>query len=596
MEKKSNALVVVAIDFGTTYSGYAYSFRSEYEKDHTKVYSNTDWRSGDGLVTPKTPTVILFTEDKKFCKFGYEAEQKYNTLLEEEEAEGWRYFRRFKMRLFRGEEKILGRTRADRITKNLMIEDEQGKPMPAIIVFAESIQYLKNHFLGNAQVQGLDLDPYKDIHWVLTVPAIWTDRAKQFMREAAKKAGIPDEMLTLAYEPEAAAIYCKELTVQKKEGAESSSLSSFEPGQQFLVLDCGGGTVDVTAYQVQNDGDLRELQRPTGGPWGGTYVDNQYTTFLRELFGDDIWSEYSKENPEDVLEILRKFEAKKKSVHASADDQTTISFPNSLFAKYQIAKNSISFEESLKKSRFAGTVKVKKDKLRFDHQLVKTFFRKPIDSIVTHVKELIHESKQNGRDIQIILMVGGFSDSSILSQRIISEFKRLTVICPKEAVNAIVKGAVIFGHNPNLISERISPLTYGISVNTAFNYKIHPEKLKVVYDGKEMCTDIFQPIVQIGHPIRVGKEIFKHTCLPTRALDTEATIEIYESSSECPMYTIDKGVRRLGDLTVSIPDTSKGKNRPIKVEVSFGYTEIIVCAFEEGTETQARAIFDCLLN
>ncbi|CAG2242871.1 unnamed protein product [Mytilus edulis] len=156
-------------------------------------------------------------------------------------------------------------------------------------------------------------------------------------------------------------------------------------------------------------------------------------------------------------------------------------------------------------------------------------------------------------------MVGGFSDSSILSQRIISEFKRITVICPTEAVNAIVKGAVIFGHNPNLISERISPLTYGISVNTAFNNKVHPAKLKVVYDGKEMCTDIFQPIVQIGHPIRVGKEIFKHTCLPTRAHDTEATIEIYESSSECPMYTIDKGVRRLGDLTVSIPDTSKGK-------------------------------------
>jgi hypothetical protein len=54
------------------------------------------------------------------------------------------------------------------------------------------------------------------------------------------KAGIDTELLTLAYEPEAAAIYCKELTVKKKEGAEGSNLKSFEPGQQFLVLDCGG--------------------------------------------------------------------------------------------------------------------------------------------------------------------------------------------------------------------------------------------------------------------------------------------------------------------------------------------------------------------
>jgi hypothetical protein len=53
------------------------------------------------------------------------------------------------------------------------------------------------------------------------------------------------ELLTLAYEPEAAAIYCKELTVQKKEGAEGSNLKSFEPGQQFLVLDCGGKRPNV---------------------------------------------------------------------------------------------------------------------------------------------------------------------------------------------------------------------------------------------------------------------------------------------------------------------------------------------------------------
>jgi hypothetical protein len=37
-----------------------------------------------------------------------------------------------------------------------------------------------------------------------------------------------------SYEPEAAAIYCKELTVQKKEDAEGSILKSFELGQQFL--------------------------------------------------------------------------------------------------------------------------------------------------------------------------------------------------------------------------------------------------------------------------------------------------------------------------------------------------------------------------
>lgn len=30
-----------------------------------------------------------------------------------------------------------------------------------------------------------------DIQWVITVPAIWTDAAKQIMRNAALKAGLP---------------------------------------------------------------------------------------------------------------------------------------------------------------------------------------------------------------------------------------------------------------------------------------------------------------------------------------------------------------------------------------------------------------------
>jgi hypothetical protein len=49
---------------------------------HTKISSNY-WKSGDGLVTTKTPTVILFDENGKFQSFGYEAEEAYTRLLEE---------------------------------------------------------------------------------------------------------------------------------------------------------------------------------------------------------------------------------------------------------------------------------------------------------------------------------------------------------------------------------------------------------------------------------------------------------------------------------------------------------------------------------
>lgn len=60
--------------------------------------------------------------------------------------------------------------------------------MLAVDVFAKVILYLKQHLLS--KVKSLDtnmqLSP-SDIQWVVTVPAIWDDKAKFFMRKAAEK-------------------------------------------------------------------------------------------------------------------------------------------------------------------------------------------------------------------------------------------------------------------------------------------------------------------------------------------------------------------------------------------------------------------------
>ena len=53
-------------------------------------------------------------------------------------------------------------------------------------MFAHSIRFLKEQALSVIRRETSD-DRFgmEDIQWVLTVPAIWTPRAKQFMREAA---------------------------------------------------------------------------------------------------------------------------------------------------------------------------------------------------------------------------------------------------------------------------------------------------------------------------------------------------------------------------------------------------------------------------
>ena len=95
----SDPILVAAIDFGTTFSGYAFSFRHDYLRDPLKISANNWIAEGQALVSLKTPTTILLKPDKSFHSFGYEAENKYSDLADDNKHEGWLYFRRFKMLL-----------------------------------------------------------------------------------------------------------------------------------------------------------------------------------------------------------------------------------------------------------------------------------------------------------------------------------------------------------------------------------------------------------------------------------------------------------------------------------------------------------------
>lgn len=87
--------VVAAIDFGTTYSGYAFSF----VRDSDSIHMMRKWEGGDpGVSNQKTPTTLLLKPNGEFHSFGFGARDHYHDL-EEGEAKKWYYFEKFKMSL-----------------------------------------------------------------------------------------------------------------------------------------------------------------------------------------------------------------------------------------------------------------------------------------------------------------------------------------------------------------------------------------------------------------------------------------------------------------------------------------------------------------
>ena len=87
--------MVGAIDFGTSYSGYAYSFH-----DTWKDIKRNRWHAGSrGLTSEKTATCILFDDDKKFRAFGFHAEDVFAADFCDKKPECF-FFRGYKMKLY----------------------------------------------------------------------------------------------------------------------------------------------------------------------------------------------------------------------------------------------------------------------------------------------------------------------------------------------------------------------------------------------------------------------------------------------------------------------------------------------------------------
>lgn len=573
-------LISAAIDFGTTFSGYAFSFRHEYERDPLQISANNWIAGGRTLVSLKTPSTILLHSDGTFHSFGYDAENKYSELTENEEHHGWLYFKRFKMLLHNNRE----------LRRSSMIQDINGKKMSAMTIFSMAIRYLREHLMEaiNRQMDGIDEEV---IRWVLTVPAIWDDSAKQFMREAAKEAGIAKDQLTLALEPEAASLYCMKQPMAKLSSVDrKTSFVEFEVGTKYMVIDIGGGTVDITLHEILPDRKIRELQAACGGSFGGTNVDSKFNQFLIKLFGNDVLTELKVKCMQDYLDLFRDFETKKRTIKPESDGRVNFRLP---FLLMEIYKNTTEedLSESIRNSSFSNTVIIRGDKMLIDAKIFKEFFKEAVDGVITSAEKAIKTTKE--LDISKILLVGGFSESQMLQSAIRHHFPGKTVVSPGDAGLAVLKGAVLFGHQPDTIKSRVMKYSYGVEVNEVFDPDIHPDIYKFWQARKSrwMCRNCFDPFVNAGDEVEVGSTVTR-TYGPEEKDSTEG-IGIY-ASSQVPRFITDSSCYRLGTMYIKMPNGGWPLDATLEVEMKFGGTEFTVKMTDEWFGDSYTDSFDFL--
>lgn len=359
----------------------------------------------------------------------------------------------------------------------------------------------------------------------------------------------------------------------------------------YIFYESLGGTVDITLHEIQKDGKIKELEQASGGAWGGTYVDQAFYDILEDLLGKQHFERYQRDHAADLMEIYSEFEHKKRGLESVTDKTTcarniSLTIPLSLKHFYKS-----TFDKDIEHSSGEGFVWCQ-DKLRISCQRFSDLFDVACTGIVNHIEKLLNLPRAEGTNT--ILMVGGFSESLYLQNKIKDSFKHIKIVVPIQAGLAVLKGAVLFGHDPSAISVRVARYTYGVNTCVKFDRRCHPQSKQVKIDDSWYCKGVFSKHVQKGDVIEIDKATEDHPYVPIHRDQKSISFKIFTSSEDDPKYTDDESCKYLGSLEVDISGLQRESEKSVRLKFIFGGTEFKVVGKIEDTDKEVDVKFQFL--
>ena len=399
------------------------------------------------------------------------------------------------------------------------------------------------------------------------------------------------KQLIIALEPECAALYVR--SQEDKHGAFKSL--------QYGVVDCGGGTIDIAYHGVESHdaGTLvvNELAPPSGGPYGGTCVDEAFEKLLEPVFGKQL--------SEPFFEQLKwKFSAAWLNFRKQLDDRKTVLdrkkdddvvwFDISLqFNRACMQITGMDAFSLLSVSGIEGVSVSQNDQMQVRADLIKALYFPSVDAICKCLNSDLATRPLS--KVSALYMVGSFSKSNYLLQSVRdnthSSVPSQHIINPADSSVAIVKGAVMYGVNPSIVQERVSSRSYGFSILQEFDILKHPNAKAVFYNNKKWCSGIYDEFLACGQRIRNSGEPIKKTHVPVEPNQTSMCLDVY-SAPHTIAYVDDQGSKHLARIIVDMPDLSGGTGRGVFVEIEFDGPEIHVVATDGNTGKSFDASLD----
>ncbi|EFQ31525.1 uncharacterized protein GLRG_06814 [Colletotrichum graminicola M1.001] len=445
----SERKIVVGIDFGTTYSGVAWAETQRPDR-RTAI---TTWPISrnvlEGESSDKVPTKLRYVGDEVQWGFSIPITAPQDEVIE------W-----FKLDLDPSLQSM---------GQAVSAEGRGGRNVDKLVTdyisaLGTHLRYTLREKLGEQVVKTTPLE------FVVTVPAIWSDLAKDKTRQACQKAtGLTAAApIHLVSEPEAAAIYALH-------GLDPHGLNVDDT---VVVVDAGGGTVDLISYTITSLKPILEVQEAapgSGALCGSTFLNMRFAKFLKAKLGKEDGFD------DDIMaEAMEQFEKKVKrqfTLGAAPDDT------------YTIPVGGLGNNKELGISR--GRFSLKASDLQ-------TIFEPVVLECIKLVKDQITASNV---PIRAVLLVGGFGASNYLKERLRNAIdKSIQIMQPPNAWQAVVQGAVMKGlaqvspeHLTQVrIQNRKARKHYGTEWRTKYDVKLHKNlEQKRHWCGLDGCYKVY---------------------------------------------------------------------------------------------------------
>ncbi|KAF4536091.1 Heat shock protein HSP73 [Lasiodiplodia theobromae] len=544
--------IIVGLDYGTTFSGISYVTSNEVNIDKIEVINQ--W-PGTSETVSKVPTRMAYaSENKNFYinKWGFAVTSGMESYL-------WT-----KLLLDRGT------TVAE--LDDPALKDLFGKGMLKLPRDKTAKDVCTDYLMGlyDYMVSVLCKKYSPEVYAVtpiecwITVPAIWSDAAKDATRSAALKAGFGSrhfDKVNIIPEPEAAAL------AALKPHLDSDSIDPISPGENVLVCDCGGGTVDITTYTILETIPRLQFQEVcvgVGAKCGSTYIDRNFNTWMVNKFGE-AYTSLSQKKRGAGSAFMRSFEAQKKTFGSKLlgrGDQKYIEIDH-------IAMDVPS------SSRYDSDEAV----VNLTWHDMKSFFDPVIKDITRLVSTQAELAKKNLHQIDRVILVGGFGDSDYLNEcmRIwCMQNGPIKLTCPPQC-------------------QATARRHYGYHVGKTFRQGIDPERKAYFceFDGTKRCRDRADWALQKGQMMNSSTTATFELCY-THVDDGIGTpcckmTLLGCSSDKAPDYLDNPCVESVGTISVhfkkaDVQKAEKRYNKQLQKYVfSLSFTVEMKLDTEQGT-------------